>query len=107
MSPHKRIRLAIGLVLFFLGLGTVGYDLIMKEKPDAAVVDFHLPDMSGLTICKKIRTLLTNENIKLFLFTADDQDDTREKAMQAGVDKVVVKSPDAGEIVTMVSQDLK
>jgi DNA-binding NarL/FixJ family response regulator len=41
------------------------------------------------------------------LFTADDQDDTREKAMEAGVDKVVVKSPDAGEIVTMVSQDLK
>jgi voltage-gated potassium channel len=33
MSPYKRIRLAIGLVLFFLGMGTVGYVLIAGYSP--------------------------------------------------------------------------
>ena len=46
------------------------------------------------------------ENIKLFLFTADDQEELRKMALAAGVDKVVVKSPDAGEIVEMVSHYL-
>ncbi len=103
---YTRLFQKAGFDIRCAATGEEGYDLIMKEKPDAAVVDFHLPDMSGLTICKKIRTLLTNENIQLFLFTADDQDDTRKKAIEAGVDKVVVKSPDAGEIVTLVSQNM-
>lgn len=84
------------------GLG--GYDLIVNEDPDAAVIDCHLPDMSGIDICRKIRSSGIDGNIKIFLFTADDKKSTREAAYEAGADKVVVKSPEAGEIVAQVSK---
>lgn len=87
--------------------GHDGYDLIANKKPDAAVVDFHLPDMSGIEICEKIRTSTKYDDIKLILFTADELQATAIAAMEAGADKVVVKSPDAGEIVEQVSRYLE
>lgn len=60
----------------------------------------------GLTICERIKALSGAEKIRLFLFTADEQEDIRKMAYAAGVEKVVVKSQAAGEIVGMGSQHL-
>jgi len=40
--------------------------------------------------------------MKLCLFTADEQEVLRKKALSVGVEKVVLKSPDGGKIVEMV-----
>ncbi|MBT8362323.1 MAG: response regulator, partial [Deltaproteobacteria bacterium] len=75
--------------------GKDGLRLIMAEKPNAAVIDFHLPDITGIQVCEKIRQYQEMKGIKLFLFTGDDEEQTREKALNIGVDNVVVKSPNA------------
>jgi voltage-gated potassium channel len=103
---YTRLFQKAGFNIMCASTGQEGYDLIVKEMPDGAVIDFHLPDMSGLAICEKIKRLSGTENIKLFLFTADEQEDVNRKAKEIGVDKVVVKSPEAGEIVALVSQHL-
>ncbi len=103
---YTRLFQKAGFNIMCASTGQEGYDLIVKEMPDGAVIDFHLPDMSGLAICEKIKRLSGTENIKLFLFTADEQEDVSRKAKAVGVDKVVVKSPEAGEIVALVSQHL-
>jgi len=87
--------------------GADGFELIRAEKPNAAVVDYHLPDMTGLDVCRKLRAEAGCDAIRLFLFTADDQLETRTLAAEAGVDKVVLKSPESGEIVAKVSQYLQ
>lgn len=83
--------------------GDAGYALILSEKPDAAVIDFDLPDMSGIEVCRRLRSNSALDVMKIFLFTANVEEDTRETAMHAGVDTVVIKSPDAAEIVNTVS----
>ncbi len=65
-----------------------------------------LPDFSGLEICRQIRKNSEGDNIRLFLFTADEQEETKEKAMAVGVETVVVKSPEATEIISMVKNVL-
>jgi len=82
--------------------GQEGFDLIMKEKPDVAVIDYMLPVMSGIEVCKKIKKEMTGDPIKLVLFTADEKSATQEQALKAGADKVIVKSPDSSEIVSTV-----
>jgi DNA-binding response OmpR family regulator len=62
--------------------------------------------MSGLSVCENIRSKKENDNVKLILFTADDREEIRLKALDAGADHVVVKSPDAGEIVSLVADML-
>ena len=103
---YARLFQKAGFNIMCASTGQEGFDLVVKEMPDGVVVDFHLPDMTGLAICEKIKTLAGAEDIKLFLFTADDQEDVREMAYAVGVDNVVVKSPEAKEIVNMVSQHL-
>ena len=86
--------------------GREGYEMIMTERPDAAVVDFMLPDISGLDVCRQVRAQDIGQDIKLFLFTSDNQDETREKALAAGVNTVVIKSPEAQEIIALVKNGL-
>jgi voltage-gated potassium channel len=86
--------------------GREGYEMIMAEMPDAAVVDFMLPDISGLEVCRQVRAQDLGRGIKLFLFTADNQDETRKKALEVGVDTVVIKSPEAQEIIAIVKNGL-
>ncbi|MCK5187076.1 MAG: NAD-binding protein, partial [Deltaproteobacteria bacterium] len=74
--------------------GREGLDLIIREKPVAAVIDFMLPVMSGIEICQGVRENEDCQGIKLILFTADNQPETRKSALNAGADAVVLKSPE-------------
>lgn len=103
---YTRLFQKAGYDIFSASTGEEGYKLIVAEAPDAAVIDFHLPDITGLSVCRKVRALADREKMKLFLFTANEQRDVKKRAKAAGVDKVVVKSPEAGEIVAMVTSCL-
>ena len=87
--------------------GPEGLDLILREKPTAAVIDFMLPGLSGIDVCRRIRSTESCQGIKLILFTADNQPETRERALSAGADEVIVKSPEAFEVVETVARLLK
>ena len=87
--------------------GREGLDLIIRVKPVAAVIDFMLPVMSGIEICQGVRKNKDCQGIKLILFTADNQPETRKSALNAGADAVVLKSPEASEVIETVIQALK
>ncbi len=82
--------------------GREGLETIEREKPTAAVIDFMLPILSGIELCQKLRSDPANDNIRLILFTADEQAETRRRALEAGADEVVVKSADASKIIDTV-----
>jgi voltage-gated potassium channel len=104
---YTRLFQKAGFKVKTAATGAEGFGLIVKEKPEAAVVDLHLPDMSGLDVCRKLRGEAACDAMRLFLFTADERLETRTLAAEAGVDKVVVKSPESGEIVALVKQYLQ
>ncbi len=103
---YTRLFQKAGFSIMTAENGKEGLDLILSEMPDAAVIDYMLPDFSGLEICRQIRKNSEGDNIRLFLFTADEQEKTKEKAMAVGVETVVVKSPEATEIISMVKNVL-
>ena len=84
--------------------GDGGLALILKEKPAAAVVDFMLPGLSGLEVCRHVRQAVPHESIKLVVFTADDTPLVREQCLAAGADEVIVKSSEAAQIIGVVSR---
>jgi voltage-gated potassium channel len=82
--------------------GPAGFDMITHLKPQAAVIDFQLPVYSGIEIVRRVRANADLNATRLILFTADDNAVTRERAMEAGADAVVVKSPEAKEVIETV-----
>lgn len=103
---YTRLFQKAGFIIKTAQNGEEGYRLAIEETPDAAVVDFELPDISGLEVCSRFRENKDFHRMKLFLFTANEDNKTRETALQAGVDTVVIKSPEAGEIVNTVKAQL-
>jgi voltage-gated potassium channel len=83
-----------------------GLELILKEEPTAAVIDYHMPGMSGVEICREIRKIRALDHVKLIIFTADDMPATRAESLSAGADEVVVKSANASEIIELVIHHL-
>ncbi|HIQ37752.1 MAG TPA: response regulator transcription factor [Desulfocapsa sulfexigens] len=86
--------------------GREGCEMILQEQPDGAEVDYLPGDFSGLEVCEAVQESKDGQNVKLFLFTADERPELLEKAKKDGVDMVVVKSPDAAEIVNLVREEV-
>jgi DNA-binding response OmpR family regulator len=83
--------------------GEKGLKLILDKKPEAAVIDFMVPELSGFEVVAQARKALSYP-IKLIVFTADEQEQTRRDALAAGADQVVVKNPEAAEVIDTVVQ---
>lgn len=82
--------------------GRDGFELILKEKPAVAVIDYMLPGINGLEVCRKLKRIGFGDKVKLVVFTAEDDPELRAQCLDAGADAVIVKSSDAGEIIEVV-----
>ncbi|MFQ5640075.1 MAG: NAD-binding protein [bacterium] len=102
LTLYSRLLRRAGFIPLTAENGREAFDLIMKEKPEAAVIDFMLPVLSGIDVCKRVRSVESFHNTKLILFTSDEQPETRERALRAGADEVVLKSPEASELIQTV-----
>lgn len=87
--------------------GREGVDTIIREKPAAAVIDFMLPVLSGIEVCRQVRAAKDSRKTKLILFTADSDKETHKRAVDAGTDAVVVKSSEASEVIEAVVRMLR
>ena len=104
---YSRLFQKAGFIPLVATDGRDGLDIIMDKKPQAAVIDYQLPKMTGIEVCRQVRKKMNGDPIKLILFTTDGTSQTRQSALEAGADAVVVKSPDASEIIHTVSNFLK
>ncbi|PIE59588.1 MAG: hypothetical protein CSA32_03320 [Desulfobulbus propionicus] len=86
--------------------GEEGVLLIDKEKPAAAIVDYLLPGISGLDVCRTIRTKHNSNAIKIVMFTAENDEQLKDQCLEAGADAIIVKSADAREIIRTVDSML-
>ncbi len=87
--------------------GEQGLDLIIHEKPAAAVIDFNLPLMSGDEICERVRTKEGLQDTRLIIFTSDETPAIKKRALKAGADEVIIKGPEASEVIDAVIRVLR
>ena len=72
--------------------GLDALDLAQRHDFDAALLDYHMPDMDGLAVTRAIRAgPQPFSALKILLITADVVMDTRQKASEAGVDAFLSK----------------
>ena len=64
-------------------LGQIG-----SQRPDAVILDYMMPDMDGLEVCRRIRAMPGLEAVPILMLTARPDPPLREKALAAGVDTV-------------------
>ncbi len=68
--------------------GLAGLEHVLGQHPQAVLLDLGLPDVDGLTLIGMIRAA---SEVPIIVITAQDDDPTMVKALNAGADDYVVK----------------
>lgn len=68
--------------------GMAGLEATLTEQPEVVLLDLGLPDVDGLTLIPMIRTAV---QVPILVITAQDDDATVVRALDAGADDYVVK----------------
>lgn len=71
-------------------------------KPDIILLDWMLPDCSGLEWLKELRRYHSNENLPVIMLTARGQEDDRVNGLEAGSDDYVTKPFSPRELVARI-----
>ena len=72
--------------------------LFAERTYDAVLLDWQLPDGTGLDVCKAIRAAPKNGDVHIIMFTGRAEHTDRLRAFDAGVDDYVVKDVDVEEL---------
>jgi len=78
--------------------------LIALEKPDLIVLDWMLPGISGLEICKKLRQ---SGSIPIIMLTAKSEEANRVEGLECGADDYIVKPFGLRELLARIRTVLR
>ena len=80
--------------------GVTGYELVMREKPEVAVIDLGLPGIDGIELTQRIRAALPQTRV--VIATMIDVEDEVLAALAAGADAYWLKSSPTSTLVDAV-----
>ena len=80
--------------------GETGYALQQHEQPDLIVLDLMLPRMSGLELCRKLRT--EDVQVPVLVLTARSEEADRIRGLDLGADDYVTKPFSVPELMARV-----
>lgn len=104
---------ALGVLLRY-NLEAEGYDvdiilrgddaeLMLRERqPDLLILDWMLPGVSGIELCRRLRARPESENLPIILLTARGEESERVRGLATGADDYVVKPFSTPELMARV-----
>jgi len=82
-----------------------GLSLARESTPDLIILDWMLPGISGVEICRRLRA--TGNSIPIILLTAKDEVSDRVAGLDAGADDYVVKPFSIEELLARIRAHLR
>ncbi len=80
---------------------------IEEEDPDLVILDWMLPRVSGLEVCRRIRAKDRTRHLPVIMVTARGEEDDRLRGFDIGADDYVVKPFSPGEMLARVRAVLR
>lgn len=71
--------------------GKDAYDYANKNDISMVISDIMMPEMDGITLCKKIKSNINLTHIPVILLTAKHSDEDRNKGLHTGADAYIAK----------------
>jgi len=69
-----------------------------SDAPELAILDWMMPELSGVDVCRKVRQLVHGRSIYIVLLTAKNQREDLLEGLEAGADDYVTKPFDRQEL---------
>lgn len=81
--------------------------LAEEEEPDLVILDWMLPDISGIEICRQLKSRPSTRAVPIIMLTARGEEEDRVRGLESGADDYVVKPYSPGEMIARVQAVLR
>lgn len=88
---YLRQELATDFHITTCNNGNEALKLIYQKQPDAIISDVMMPEMDGISFCKKLKQNTSFNHIPIILLTAKSDEDTNVMALKYGADAYLTK----------------
>lgn len=96
-----------GYRVLVAGEGEEALLLIDEHKPDLLLLDWMLPKVSGIEVCRRLRQKTETRNIPILMLTARGEESDRIRGLDTGADDYVVKPFSMTELLARIRAVLR
>ena len=87
--------------------GNDGLRELKKFQPDLLLLDWMLPDLSGIDICKNIRKDNSFKDLPIIMLTAKGEEEDKIKGLDSGIDDYLTKPFSFNELMARIKAVLR
>ncbi|MFZ7094118.1 phosphate regulon transcriptional regulator PhoB [Primorskyibacter sp. 2E233] len=87
--------------------GEEGLMLMDEECPDVVVLDWMLPKVSGIEVCRQLKTRPETRSVPIIMLSARSEEVDRVRGLETGADDYVVKPYSVVELMARVRAQLR
>ena len=81
--------------------------LVAEEQPDLIVLDWMLPNVSGIEVCRRVKADPSTRAIPIIMLSARSEDVDRVRGLETGADDYVVKPYSVVELMARLRTQLR
>mgnify|MGYP000271252720 FL=1 len=81
--------------------------LVEEDAPDIIVLDWMLPSVSGIEVCRRLKTRPDTRNVPIIMLSARAEEVDRVRGLETGADDYVVKPYSVVELMARVRAQLR
>jgi len=87
--------------------GEEGLLCIAEDAPDVIVLDWMMPHLSGIEICRRLKIKPETRNIPIIMLSARSEEVDKVRGLETGADDYVVKPYSVSELMARVRSQLR
>ena len=87
--------------------GETALEKILYKSPDIIILDWMLPELSGIELCRRIRKHKEHKNIPIIMLTAKGEEEDKLRGLETGADDYITKPFSVNELVARVKAVLR
>jgi len=96
-----------GFLIDCIADGEEGLYHASEETPDVILLDWMLPNLSGLEICRQLRRNASTQNVPIIMLTARADEPDRIRGLETGADDYIVKPFSPKELIVRIQAVLR
>src|SRR6056297_1007100 len=81
--------------------------LVAEEHPDVIVLDWMLPNLSGIEVCRQLKTRPDTRGVPIIMLSAKSEEVDKVRGLETGADDYVVKPYSVSELMARVRSQLR
>ena len=98
---------AEGFRVRIAGDGEEAMTMVSEEAPDIVVLDWMMPNVSGIEVCRRLRARSETKAVPIIMLSARSEEFDRVRGLETGADDYVVKPYSVVELMARIRTQLR